>query len=218
MAERHAVNFVRRAIPWYATGTPFQLPCFFTDRGPILLVLVVSNHGDSRLQQARQGGARIKLTRCSMKIISAECACTGVPRTIVAVALSLMLPAAGGAQTPEQQVVNDAAQALGGRDRIAAVKTMLLEGAGNQVSGTSLRYDDLGYASAINQLRDVKRAYDLGERPRPVRRDQHGGVRVLHRQLSQSSDARARRNDCLQPDAEWQCHPPLRQPGECQAH
>ncbi|MSO83325.1 MAG: MBL fold metallo-hydrolase [Acidobacteria bacterium] len=35
-------------------------------------------------------------------------------------------------QTPEQQVVNDAAAALGGRDRIAAVKTLVLEGEGTQ--------------------------------------------------------------------------------------
>jgi hypothetical protein len=84
----------------------------------------------------------------------------GTVRKTPAVACCLVLPAAD-AQMPEQQVVNDAAAALGGRDKILAVKTMLLEGAGSQVAGTSLRYDDLGYASAINQLRDVKRAYDL---------------------------------------------------------
>jgi len=79
---------------------------------------------------------------------------------IAAFACTLLLPAA--AQTPEQQVVNDAATALGGRDRVMAVKTMLLEGAGNFVGITSLRYDDdIGFKSAIEQLRDVKRAYDL---------------------------------------------------------
>jgi len=72
----------------------------------------------------------------------------------------MLLPAA--AQTPEQQIVNDAATALGGRDHVMAVKTMLLEGAGNFVGITSLRYDDdIGFKSAIEQLRDVKRAYDL---------------------------------------------------------
>ena len=84
-----------------------------------------------------------------------------VRRTIVVVACCLVLPAAGRAQTPEQQVVNDAAAALGGRDRVLAVRTMLLEGGGHEVSGTSLRYDDLGYASAIRQLRDLRHAYDL---------------------------------------------------------
>ena len=79
---------------------------------------------------------------------------------VAAIACTVMLPAA--AQTPEQQVVNDAATALGGRDRVLAVKTMLLEGAGNFVGITSLRYDDdIGFKSAIEQLRDVKRAYDL---------------------------------------------------------
>jgi hypothetical protein len=79
---------------------------------------------------------------------------------VAAIACTMMLPAA--AQTPEQQVVNDAVTALGGRDRVMAVKTMLLEGAGNFVGITSLRYDDdIGFKSAIEQLRDVKRAYDL---------------------------------------------------------
>jgi metallo-beta-lactamase superfamily protein len=87
------------------------------------------------------------------------------PRIVIrgvvsAIACSMLLPAA--AQTPEHQIVNDAATALGGRDRIMAVKTMLLEGAGNFVGITSLRYDDdIGFKSAIEQLRDVKRAYDL---------------------------------------------------------
>ena len=79
---------------------------------------------------------------------------------VATIACTLLLPAA--AQTPEQQIVNDAATALGGRDRVMAVKTMLLEGAGNFVGITSLRYDDdIGFKSAIEQLRDVKRAYDL---------------------------------------------------------
>jgi hypothetical protein len=79
---------------------------------------------------------------------------------IAALACTLLLPLA--AQTPEQQVVDDAATALGGRDRIMAVKTVLLEGAGNFVGITSLRYDDdIGFKSAIEQLRDWRRAYDL---------------------------------------------------------
>ena len=32
--------------------------------------------------------------------------------------------------TPEQQIINDAAAALGGRDRILAVKTLVIEGEG----------------------------------------------------------------------------------------
>ena len=80
--------------------------------------------------------------------------------TVAVIACTMLLPAA--AQTLEQQIVNDAATALGGRDHVMAVKTMLLEGAGNFVGITSLRYDDdIGFKSAIEQLRDVKRAYDL---------------------------------------------------------
>ena len=80
-----------------------------------------------------------------------------IAATIACTALATVV-----AQTPEQQIVNDAATALGGRDRVMAVKTMLLEGAGNFVGITSLRYDDdIGFKSAIEQLRDVKRAYDL---------------------------------------------------------
>ena len=84
---------------------------------------------------------------------------------IAALACTMLLPLALlplAAQTPEQQVVDDAATALGGRDRVMAVKTMLLEGGGNFVGITSLRYDDdIGFKSAIEQLRDWRRAYDL---------------------------------------------------------
>src|SRR5438128_12238513 len=86
---------------------------------------------------------------------------------VAALACTLLLPAAAQtpeqtSQTPEQRVVNDAATALGGRDRVMAVKTMLLQAAGNFVGITSLRYDDdIGFKSAIEQLRDVRRAYDL---------------------------------------------------------
>ena len=80
----------------------------------------------------------------------------------VAVAGLLSLQTPTGAQGTAQQVVDDAVIALGGRDRVMAVKTMLLEGAGNFVGITSLRYDDdIGFKSAIEQLRDVRRAYDL---------------------------------------------------------
>src|ERR1700748_1288238 len=66
-----------------------------------------------------------------------------------------------GAQTTAQQIIDDAAGALGGRDRVVAVKTMLLEGAGNFVGITSLRYDDdIGFKSANDTLPAVSRAHD----------------------------------------------------------
>ena len=95
-----------------------------------------------------------------MKMQTARWTRTVVHGAVVVFACTLLLPAA--AQTPEQQVVSEAAAALGGRDRIMAVKTMLLEGAGNFVGITSLRYDDdIGFRSASEQLREWRRSYDL---------------------------------------------------------
>lgn len=44
----------------------------------------------------------------------------------------LCLTAACSTATPEQQIVNDAATALGGADRVSAVKTLVLDGTGTQ--------------------------------------------------------------------------------------
>ena len=77
-------------------------------------------------------------------------------------ASGFLLPPGAHAQSPEQQIVNDAAAALGGRDRVLAVKTLVIEGAGHDMSvGQALRYDELGLLSDITQIRDYKRAYDL---------------------------------------------------------
>ena len=48
--------------------------------------------------------------------------------SLVAVALTVACTRA----TPEQQIVNDAAAALGGAERVSAVKTLVLEGTGTQ--------------------------------------------------------------------------------------
>ena len=48
--------------------------------------------------------------------------------SLVAVALTVACTRA----TPEQQIVNDAAAAMGGADRVSAVKTLVLEGTGTQ--------------------------------------------------------------------------------------
>ena len=58
------------------------------------------------------------------------------------VSLLLLLPGASLAQSPASRVVNDAASALGGRDRIAAARTLLLEGVGKEFSfGQGSSYD-----------------------------------------------------------------------------
>jgi hypothetical protein len=66
------------------------------------------------------------------------------------------------AQSTEQQIVADAAAALGGRERVLAVKTLVVQGGGHDLNiGQSLRYDELGLQSDVWQIRDYKRSYDL---------------------------------------------------------
>jgi hypothetical protein len=56
----------------------------------------------------------------------------------------------------------DAPSALGGRDRILAAKTLVVQGGGHDLNvGQSLRYDELGLQSDVWQIRDYKRIYDL---------------------------------------------------------
>jgi glyoxylase-like metal-dependent hydrolase (beta-lactamase superfamily II) len=77
-------------------------------------------------------------------------------------ASAVLLVSRLGAQSTEQQIVSDAATALGGRDRILAVKTLVVQGGGHDLNiGQSLRYDELGLQSDAWQIRDYKRMYDL---------------------------------------------------------
>jgi glyoxylase-like metal-dependent hydrolase (beta-lactamase superfamily II) len=60
--------------------------------------------------------------------------------------------------TPEQQIINDAATALGGRDKILAVKTLVIEGGGtNGNLGQDMTPDATGQTFTIT---DYKRAMD----------------------------------------------------------
>ncbi len=53
--------------------------------------------------------------------------------------------------TPEQQIVNNAAEALGGRDRILAAKTLVLEGQGiNGNLGQDMTPDATGQAFTVS--------------------------------------------------------------------
>ena len=66
------------------------------------------------------------------------------------------------AQSTEQQVIADTSAALGGRERILAARTLIVEGGGRDLNvGQSLRFDDLGLQSDVWQIREYKRAYDL---------------------------------------------------------
>jgi glyoxylase-like metal-dependent hydrolase (beta-lactamase superfamily II) len=80
-------------------------------------------------------------------------------------ASAVVLVPALRAQSTEQQIVADAASAMGGRDRILAVKTLVVQGGGHDLNvGQSLRYDELGLQSDVWQIRDYKRVYDLANR------------------------------------------------------
>ena len=66
------------------------------------------------------------------------------------------------AQSPEQQIIADAATALGGRDRVLAVRSLSIEGGGHDMSiAQARRFDELGLQADVNQIRDYKRVYDL---------------------------------------------------------
>ena len=61
--------------------------------------------------------------------------------------------------TPEQQIVNDAAQAMGGADRINAVKTLVIEGGGTQYNlGQDLAPGASGQTFTVT---DYRRAVDV---------------------------------------------------------
>jgi glyoxylase-like metal-dependent hydrolase (beta-lactamase superfamily II) len=73
----------------------------------------------------------------------------------------VVLVAAGGcaAPTPEQQFINDAAERLGGRDRVVAVRTLVLEGEGTHFNlGQDMRPGASGQTFTVSAL---KRQIDL---------------------------------------------------------
>lgn len=88
---------------------------------------------------------------------------------IVLMALSFLLsasvlPSRANAQSA-QQIIEDAANALGGRDKVLAVKTLVLEGGGHDFEvDQGLRWDELGLRSDVSQIRDYKRLYDLANK------------------------------------------------------
>src|SRR4030095_14318460 len=66
------------------------------------------------------------------------------------------------AQDPGRQLIDDAVAAMGGRDRVMAVKTLMFEGGGHDFQvDQEFAYDELGSQFLVYQLRDYKRVYDL---------------------------------------------------------
>jgi len=101
------------------------------------------------------------------------------PWTFIAAAILL---SGCSSATPEQQIVNDAARALGGRDRILAVKTLVLEGEGTNgnlgqdmtpeatgqtftVTGYKRSVDVAGGRARIEQTRTPNFTYFQGQQP-----------------------------------------------------
>jgi glyoxylase-like metal-dependent hydrolase (beta-lactamase superfamily II) len=103
-------------------------------------------------------------------------------KRILLLALATATAAACTRATPEQQIINDAASALGGRDRILAVKTLVIEGEGSNgnlgqdmtpeatgqkfaLSGYKRGIDVAGTRARIEQTRTPNFAYFQGQQP-----------------------------------------------------
>src|SRR4051812_33236562 len=87
-------------------------------------------------------------------------------RLLIALPLAVFTIACAAA-TPERQIVDDAAAALGGRERVLAVKTLVIEGEGSNANlGQDMTPDATGQAF---KLSDYKRSIDVaGGRARVV--------------------------------------------------
>ena len=103
-------------------------------------------------------------------------------RTLLLALTTAAAVAACSRATPEQQIVNDAASALGGRDRVLAVKTLVIEGEGSNgnlgqdmtpeatgqkfaLSGYKRSIDIAGGRQRIEQTRTPNFAYFQGMAP-----------------------------------------------------
>ena len=74
----------------------------------------------------------------------------------------LLLPGSAIAQTPAQQIVDDAAAAMGGRERILAVRTLLLEGEGKEFSfGQGSSWSEMGQEASVWKVIGYRRSFDL---------------------------------------------------------
>ncbi|MBI3049342.1 MAG: MBL fold metallo-hydrolase [Acidobacteria bacterium] len=66
------------------------------------------------------------------------------------------------AQSSARQIIEDAAAALGGRERIQAVKTLVVEGQGKEFSfGQGARWSEMGQEASVWKVLSYRRAYEL---------------------------------------------------------
>jgi glyoxylase-like metal-dependent hydrolase (beta-lactamase superfamily II) len=90
---------------------------------------------------------------------------TGTALVMVVLSAILLLQTTTAAQNTGQQLIDDAVAAMGGRDRVMAVKTLMFEGGGHDFQvDQEFAYDELGSQFLVYQLRDYKRSYDLANR------------------------------------------------------
>src|SRR5258705_8309402 len=81
---------------------------------------------------------------------------------LVVLATLLVLPCQSLAQTSAPQIINDASAAIGGRERIEAAKTLLLEGVGKEFSfGQGSSWSEMGQEASAWKVLSYRRAYDL---------------------------------------------------------
>ena len=87
---------------------------------------------------------------------------TFTSRCLPLLALLILSSDAARAQSQAQQIVNDAATALGGRDRVLAVNTLLLQGEGKEFSfGQGSSWSEMGQEASVWKVMGYRRAYDL---------------------------------------------------------
>src|ERR1700733_3137749 len=87
---------------------------------------------------------------------------TNLMMAILAVLSLLWAAIPANSQDSAQQVIDDAASAKGGREKVPAAKTLTQDGGGNDFEvGQGYRWDELGFLFDASQIRDYKRAYDL---------------------------------------------------------
>src|SRR5262245_38204626 len=87
------------------------------------------------------------------------CAARSIMKRLSALVVLMLSAAACSSGPPEQQIVHDAARALGGRDRIIAVRTLVIEGEGtNGNLGQDMTPEATGQRFNVTEY---KRAIDL---------------------------------------------------------
>jgi glyoxylase-like metal-dependent hydrolase (beta-lactamase superfamily II) len=87
---------------------------------------------------------------------------TLLSRHLLVAAVLLLSAGAVSAQTSARGIVDDAATALGGRDRILAVRSLLLQGEGKEFSfGQGSSWSEMGQEASVWKVLGYRRAYDL---------------------------------------------------------